>query len=137
MVTEGRFMKEKSTVHLFGTVQSGLNQAVFFTQLDWVKEQCSKLIGFTPIPGTLNVQVAKASASQWEVLVKSCQLLLNPPGPDFCPALLLPCQISGVNGAAVVPLVPEYPKTLVEILAPIKLRDHLRLRDGDIVELNF
>lgn len=34
-------MKEKSTVHLHGIVQSGLNQAIFFTQLDWVKEQCA------------------------------------------------------------------------------------------------
>lgn len=130
-------MKEKSTVHLHGTVQSGLNQAIFFTQLDWVKEQCSSFTGFTPIPGTLNVQVAGSSAKQWQTLVKSCQFVLKSPVIDFCPALLLPCIICGVKAAAVVPLVPDYPETLIEILAPVKLREHLSLKDGDIVEINF
>ncbi|GAB6174010.1 hypothetical protein JCM15765_34880 [Paradesulfitobacterium aromaticivorans] len=130
-------MKEKSTVHLHGIVQSGLNQAIFFTQLDWVKEQCAGFAGFTPIPGTLNVRVAGSSAHQWQTLVRSGQLILNPPVPDFCPALLLPGQVCGVEAAAVIPLISDYPADLIEILAPVKLREHLALKDGDAVEISF
>lgn len=134
-------MKEKNIIHLQGSVQSGVNQAVFFTQLEWVKEQCAEFTGFTPVPGTLNVQIADSSVNEWLSLVNSCQVLLKPPAPDFCPALLLPCQISGSEGsheaAAVVPLVDGYPQTLAEILAPVKLRGHLKLKDGDAVKLSF
>lgn len=40
-----------------------------------------------------------------------------------------------IHGAVVMPQVPNYPDDLVEVLAPVNLREALRLKDGDAVEV--
>ncbi|MDP6927209.1 MAG: DUF120 domain-containing protein, partial [Rhodospirillales bacterium] len=44
-------------MELRGQVVSGGRLAAFFTQLDWVMEQCAEKLGFEPFPGTLNVEI--------------------------------------------------------------------------------
>jgi riboflavin kinase len=39
--------------------------------------------------------------------------------------------INGVPGAVVIPDRTHYPKDLLEIVSPVKLRDELKLKDGD------
>jgi len=33
-----------------GKIVSGVNQGTFFTQLDWIQEQCLEKLGFKPFP---------------------------------------------------------------------------------------
>ena len=50
---------------LTGEIVSGAREAVFFTQLDWVQEQCKTKLGFKPYPGTLNLEINK---EKWSVV---------------------------------------------------------------------
>ncbi len=38
-------------------------------------------------------------------------------------------------GAVIVPERTHYPEDIIEIIAPVKLRDYLNVNDGSIVEV--
>ncbi|MEM3712744.1 MAG: DUF120 domain-containing protein [Thermoproteota archaeon] len=40
-----------------------------------------------------------------------------------------------MKGAVVIPRVPSYPKDMLEIIAPVNLRETLGLKDGDEIEV--
>ena len=40
-------------------------------------------------------------------------------------------------GAVLFPEVKDYPKDKIEIVAPMRLKDHLGVRDGDALTLEF
>lgn len=118
-----------------GKVVSGKGEAVFFTQLDWVKDQCRDKLGFIPYPGTLNLQVA--SADLWRKIETSNlkRVELVPVDPSFCTGNALTATIQGVHVAIIIPeeKVRVHGKNIVEIIAPIGLRDAFSLKEGALV----
>jgi len=124
---------------LTGRVVSGVHQASFFTELDWVQEQCLDKLGFRPYPGTLNLSMEFLEEGQSAVreLRKQAGPKLVPPDPNFCAATVLPVSIGEVRGAIVVPAedVNVHGKQILEVLAPFRLRDTLGVKDGDLVTL--
>lgn len=120
---------------LIGKVVGGVKQAAYFTQLDWVQEQCADKLGFRPYPGTLNLEISKESLPELEDLRLWAGIELVPPDPAFCAAKTLPLTIEGVAGAMIVPSedVNVHKKNVVEILAPLRLKDALNLGDGSTV----
>lgn len=124
---------------LTGRVISGVQKASFFTQLDWVQEQCLEKLGFRPYPGTLNLsmEILEKGLPTVKELRKQAGLKLIPPDPNFCAATVLPVYLGGVKGAIVVPAedVNVHGKQILEVLAPLRLRDSLGVKDGDWVTL--
>ena len=122
---------------LTGRVVSGSKKAGFFTQLDWVQDQCLSKLGFRPYPGTLNIEICEEGLSVIEALKKEEGITLIPPNPKFCVARAFPLSIVTVRGALIVP--PEdvsiHGKTIVEVMAPVRLKDALGIADGDSVTL--
>jgi CTP-dependent riboflavin kinase len=61
------------------------------------------------------------------------------PQVGYYPGMLFKAEIGSLECAVVVPLVPNYPKNLLEVIAPIYLRSSLSLIDGDdvTVMVNF
>jgi len=120
---------------LIGKVVGGVKQAAYFTRLDWVQEQCADKLGFRPYPGTLNLEIAEDSLPELEDLRLEAGTELVPPDPEFCAAKTLPLTIEGVAGAMIVPSedVNVHKKTIVEILAPLRLKDALSIDDGSTV----
>lgn len=123
-------------MELIGFVQNGVGQGQSFTQIDWVREQFRAKVGFDPFPGTLNVRVANPVALQ--VWRRRPGVAIEPGAVGYCPARCYPIQVSGrVDAAWIIPDVPGYPCDLVEIMAPVSLRETLRLRTGDIVRIKL
>ena len=52
----------KGHLEITGKIVSGIKQGAYFTQLDWVQEQCLMKLGFRPFPGTLNLEIPEESA---------------------------------------------------------------------------
>jgi CTP-dependent riboflavin kinase len=120
-----------------GKVVSGVKKGAFFTQLEWVQEQCLAGLGFRPYPGTLNIQVEAAHAPLVEELQKEEGILLIPPDPQYCCGKTLQAEIEGVSGALIIPeeAVRVHGKQIIEVMAEVKLKDALGLKDGDQVTL--
>jgi len=122
---------------LSGTVVSGARQAAFFTQLDWVRSQCLNQLGFEPYPGTLNLQISEKDQPAVVKVFSHPGLPLIPPDTSFCAGRVYPVCIGSIPGAIVLPeeSVRVHEKGIVEILAPVSLREELQLKDGDRISL--
>ena len=115
--------------------------------LDWVQEALSKSLNFTPFPATLNVRPkSKDDARIWEAIQSEWPgIPLTPANGGFCSARLYPVEIeepsnpekSKARGAVLLPNVSGYPKDKIEIIAPVRLKSALGIRDGDQLTLEF
>lgn len=125
-------------VTLEGLLRSGLGEGAGFTALDWVEHQFQAKLGFWAHPGTLNLHFA---GSQWDTTRDAMQaapgIVIEPP-PGFCASKCFAVLIGGrIKGAAILPDVDHYPTDKLEIVAPVAIRQELRLKDGDRVSLQL
>ena len=75
----------------------------------------------------------------------SAGVALAPARGNFCNARLYPIAIIGqagkvpekILGAVLFPEVENYPKDKIEIVAPLRLKEHLGVDDGDQLTLEF
>lgn len=128
-----------------GIIFSDLGLASSFMSLDWVKLALKQSLGFDPFPATLNVRPQTAEdAEAWRrVRAGSAGVALASLESGFCSARLYPIQVfsaagaSKIDGAILLPEVKDYPTDKLEIVAPVRLKDHLGVRDGDALTLEF
>lgn len=87
-------------------------------------------------PGTLNLEIADEDLQAFETLKAREGIEITPEQPTFCNAKCYPVLISGqVRGAIVFPLVQDYPKKKMELIAPVNVRETLSVKAGDMVEV--
>ena len=124
---------------LTGKIVSGVKQGEFFTQLAWVQEQCLEKLGFTPWPGTLNLEIPKDSLSIIEKLEPEDGIELVPPDSNYCSGRVFPVSIAGIPAAIVFPAqdVRVHEKNIIEIISPKWLKEALGVKDGDWVTLTI
>lgn len=118
-----------------GKIVSGTGKAAFFTQLDWVCEQCFEKLGFRPFPGTLNLEISTDHINTAEFFLADAIVELLPPERAGCGAKVVPIQLEGIAAALIVPdsSVKVHGKNIIEIIAPVNLRQVLGKSDGDLV----
>ena len=117
-----------------GRVFSGKGDGAGFLQLPWVNQQILRKLNFKPYPGTLNVQLFK-------LYIKNKMLLREFPAIEILPRegyFLGKCfKVTFMNVltcALIIPEVPHYPKDVIEVIAPVNLREKFKLKDGTVVE---
>jgi CTP-dependent riboflavin kinase len=125
-----------------GVIFSDRGVAASFMTLDWVQSALKQSLGFTPFPATLNVRPkAPADAETWRrKRAESAGVPLQSAQGGFCSARLYPIEIAGerkVAAAILVPEVADYPSDKIEIVAPMRLKEHLGVGDGDALTLEF
>jgi len=125
--------------NITGKIVSGVKQGAFFTQLDWVQEQCLEKLGFKPFPGTLNLEVAIENVAIIGALQAQEGIELVPPDSNFCSGLVFPITVEGISGAIVAPAadVRVHAKNVIEIISRLGLKDALGVEDGDWVTLTI
>ena len=118
---------------------SGVKKGAFFTQLDWVQEQCQKKLGFKPYPGTLNLEIEAETIPIVAALRQGEGIELVPPDTGFCSGHVYPVSVMGVSGAIVAPAedVSAHGKNIIEIMAPISLKEALDVDDGDEIMITL
>lgn len=111
--------------------------------LDWVRNTLQEKLGFSPFPATLNLRLSEEEAALWKEIRNGTEGIdFPPPDPSFCSARLFRVIIEAVgpgrlSGAVLLPEVEDYPADKVEIVAPLRLKDHFGIRDGDRMTLEF
>lgn len=120
-------------VNLRGKVVSGSGEGAKFTELPWVKKQITEKLGYIPHPGTLNIKLTKTKFSPKNLFkkVKWVEIL---PVNNFCRGKLVKAYLlDDLECAIIIPEVENYPEDIVELIAPINLREKFKLKDGDSV----
>ena len=126
-----------------GIIFSDLGQAASFMTLDWVQAALKQRLGFDPFPATLNVRPKDAEDAQvWRRMRDdSAGIALTPANDAFCNARLYPIELiiehSKIPGGILLPEVMNYPNDKIEIVAPVRLKDHLGVQDGDQLTWEF
>jgi CTP-dependent riboflavin kinase len=130
---------------MIGVIFSDLGQASSFMALDWVQELLMQRLGYHPFPATLNVRPKGAEdAAIWRrVQCDFSGTPLTTATASHCGATLYRVDIwatvdgEKVGGAVLVPEVDDYPQDKLEIVAPMRLKDHFAVADGDQLTLEF
>jgi riboflavin kinase len=126
---EGYFLQK---IVLNGSVFSGKGEGRKFINLPWVKSQIKEKLGFTPYAGTLNLRLSSESVNQKKLLGNAQKLEIYPE-KGFCKGMLIKSYIDNLECAIIIPEVANYPKDVLEIIAPWCLRERLTLIDDDEV----
>jgi len=130
---------------LTGVIFSDLGQASSFMALDWVQELLNERLGYHPFPATLNVRPKDSEDAQvWRrVQTDHAGTPLTPASDGHCGAKLYRVEIYQeanrvkVGGAVLLPEVKDYPQDKIEIVAPVRLKDHFEVHDGDQLTVEF
>jgi CTP-dependent riboflavin kinase len=104
-----------------GKIVKGVGESASFLSIPWVNRQMWEKLRFQPHRGTLNIAVDDPEIQR---ALKAHQ------GDRGIIASKFECGI-------VLPLVPNYDECLLEIVAPVHLKDSLGLNDGDEVTLEL
>ncbi len=126
-------------MELCGRVVTGTGQAAGFTELKYAKQQFLGKLGIDTWPGTLNIALDdETSRSRWRSLHSSVGIDICAPDANNCDVRSYPVHINAeLTGAIVLPQVDDYPAHKVEVIAPVSLRRHFSLADGDRVNLSL
>jgi len=130
------------SVTLEGTVFTGIGEGAYYISKPDYKKQIVEKVGFEPYPGTLNV---KLTSSHY---VKTRRELEAYPAIEvrgfqgtersFGLVKCYPAVIGGrVKGALVTATRSHYDASVLEIIAPVCLRKHLSIGDGNKVRVEI
>lgn len=130
---------------LTGVIFSDLGQASSFMALDWVQDLLNQRLGYHPFPATLNIRPRDAVDGQiWRsVKMGHAGTPLTVAADGHCGARLYRVAICReangmtVDGAVLLPEVDDYPPDKIEIVAPVRLKDHFQVNDGDQLTVEF
>jgi CTP-dependent riboflavin kinase len=126
---------------LLGRLTAGIGQGKHFTQLDWARQQFMDKLGIDPFPGTINLIIGDSESMRvWNRLKDTPGVRIDNPndGPHDCHARCYPVSIEGqIVGAIVLPEVEGYSPVQIEVIAAKRVRDLLRIEDGDSLRLEI
>ena len=127
------------SVAINGRISEGLKESSYFTNLPWVREQFITNLGIDPYPGTLNLDIVDPEdLEKLNEIKKRKGIEIIPVQPGFCSAKCFHVLVCGkINGALVIPQVPGYPESQLEIISSQKIRDVLSLEVGDHVRVEI
>lgn len=96
-------------------------------------------LGIDPYPGTLNLDITEVEdLRKLKEIKKRKGIEIVPPDDKYCAATCFPVLIGGkINGALIIPQVPDYPESKVEIIASVKVTEALSLETGDMVRIEI
>jgi riboflavin kinase len=128
------------SVTLEGTVFTGLGEGAYYISREQYRKQFMEKLGFDPYPGTLNLKLTT------DYDVKTRDELEAYPGIEvegfvnedrtFGPVKCYPVTIENKErGALILALRSHYDASVLEIIAPVPLRKHLKLKDGHKVKV--
>jgi riboflavin kinase len=129
-------VEKKKRMKVTGAVVSGVGESASFLAIPWVSHQITQMVQFAPYTGTLNVDVADAGIQRR--LKRQGMDKILPEEEGFCEALIFRGRIAGRYPCGVIlPLVPGYPASILEIVAPVHLKNALSMKDGDGIEVEI
>ncbi|MGC8940015.1 MAG: DUF120 domain-containing protein [Candidatus Bathyarchaeia archaeon] len=127
-----------NVTQLEGKVFSGSGKGADFVRLPWVKTQMAEKLGFTPYDGTLNIKLNERSLTLKRLFLNKAKSIQILPAEGYCRGKCVKgVFMEKLECAIIVPEVKDYPDDVIEIVAPVNLREKFKLKDGDIAEVKI
>lgn len=131
-------ISKKQSVTLRGRLFTGLGEGAYYVRLDGYRKQFRKRLGFDPFPGTLNLELLSAvDITEFQLLKATIGIEIQgfvSGDRSFGPVACYYATINGQEEAAILIIErTHHHPNVVEVIAPINLREQLNISDGDIV----
>jgi riboflavin kinase len=121
---------------LSGKVITGLGEGQYYISLDGYRTQFKEKLGFDPYPGTLNIKLDTQSIEVRKKIIQSIRITgFTDHNRTFGKGSCFMVRISDIQGAVITPERTHYPEDIIEIIAPVNLRNYLALKDGHNVHV--
>ena len=140
-----RLFEEQTGLTLTGTVTTGMGEGRHYISLPGYERQFESRLGYTPFPGTLNVNLDEASIRARAELSAQASVPIDSWEDDertFGAATCYPARLEADGRQygpthVIVPDRTHHDDDSLELIAPEKLRDELDLADGDTVSIQL
>jgi len=120
-----------------GKVVSGMGEGTYYTKQSGYADQFRKKLGFTPYPGTFNIEIEYIERNKLRLLRNHSGIVIDgfkTENRTFGNVICYKATVNGSEGAIVLPKRSHY-ATVLEVISPSYLREKLRVNDGDSVEV--
>mgnify|MGYP005859872549 CR=1 FL=1 len=134
-----------SGLTLSGTVTTGMGEGKHYISLPGYERQFESKLGYTPFPGTLNLELDESSVRARGEL--GCQAAVpidswEDGDRTFGAATCYPARMTADGGDyepvhVIVPDRTHHDEGNIEVIAPEKLREELALDDGETVSVHL
>jgi riboflavin kinase len=138
-----RFLIEAAyppSVTLEGTVFTGLGEGAYYISKEHYRKQFIEKLGFDPYPGTLNLKLTADYDLKTRTELEAYPAIeiqgFKNEDRTFGLVKCYPVTIDNkVKGALISALRSHYDNSVIEVIAPVCLRKHLNLKDGNKVKV--
>lgn len=138
-----RFLMEAAyppSITLEGIVFTGLGEGAYYISLEQYKKQFMEKLGFDPYPGTLNLKLTTDYDVKARLELEAYPAIevegFKNENRTFGHVKCYPVIVENkVKGALIFALRSHYDSSVIEIIAPVCLRKHLKLKDGHKVKV--
>ena len=124
-----------------GTVFSGMYQGGYYISQEGYARQIREKLGFDPYPGTLNLRLGEGDLERRRRLDSIPGVHLEGFRAEdraFGGARCYPLLVNGeVEGALIAADRTRYDLSVLEVIAPVSLRERFGLEDGDTVTVTI
>ena len=120
-----------------GRVVTGLGEGRYYISREGYRKAFSKLLGFDPFPGTLNIEVDPLDREKVSELKDMDGLMIEEfqsEGRTFGAVKCFRATLGGAETAAIFPLRSHHVH-VIELISPVGLREKLSLVDGQDVQV--
>ncbi|MEM2320764.1 MAG: DUF120 domain-containing protein [Candidatus Bathyarchaeia archaeon] len=130
------------SITLEGEVFTGLGEGAYYVAQEGYRRQFVEKLGFDPYPGTLNLKISDGKSMMLRatldiypgIEIKGFRNKNRTFGPVKCFLAIIGGR---ERGAVVIAERSHYSENVLEVIAPIYLREKLGLKDGDKVKVEI
>lgn len=122
-----------------GVVISGMDEGRYYLTLKGYKEQLKRKLRFSPYEGTLNLKLLPSESGKLNILKESAGINIDgfqDGERTFGSGKCFHAKIRNADCAVIMPNRSHY-SNVVEIISKDYLREKLKLRDGDMIEVEI
>jgi riboflavin kinase len=133
--------RQHHIVSFTGEVVSGLGEGGYYVTLPGYFRQFKEKLGIEPYPGTLNLKLRKGEDIKARHMLQEAGGLevegFEEGGRTFGPVRVYRADIGGIEGAFIIPRRTHHGIDTIELIAPVKIRDRLKLKDGSVLTVRI
>ncbi|MFC1704880.1 DUF120 domain-containing protein [Nanoarchaeota archaeon] len=123
-------------VQLAGIVAKGIGEGRYYVSLDGYQKQFKEKLGFKAYPGTLNLKVKRAEALEFINSLNSINIDgFETKDRTFGKLTAYKIKMKNIDGAIIIPERTRHEEEIMEIIAPVNIKQKLKLKDNSKVKL--
>ena len=125
----GSIFAEKQ--ELTGIITKGIGEGRYYVSLDGYQKQFKEKLGFKAYPGTLNLRVKRPEALEFISSLKPVAINgFETKDRTFGKLSAYKIKINSTTGAIIVPERSRHEEDIIEAIAPVNLKQKLKLKDN-------